>query len=85
VSNCAWQVSFALAVGGERRILKLPLDKSIEVELTAGEYEVEQTMVVDEVGPDATRRFSMKLDSGEHYRWRLVTLLSDSMEAKAQP
>jgi hypothetical protein len=85
VSNCEWRVVIAPMAGGDKRTLKLPLGKSLEVELAAGEYEVEQMMAIADAGPDATRRFSMKLDAGEHYRWRLVTLLSDSAEVKGQP
>ena len=85
VSNCVWQLSIMPMAGGEQRTWKLQLDKSLDVELAAGEYEVEQTMAIADAGPDATRRFSMKLVAGEHYRWRLVTLLSDSAEEVRVP
>jgi hypothetical protein len=51
--------------------------ESIEVELPAGDCEVEQTMLADGAGSETTRRFTMQLAAGQSYRWRLMTLLSD--------
>lgn len=85
VSNCEWRVVITPRSGGDGLTLKLRLDQSLDVELPSGEYEVEQTMVVADTNPEATRRFSMKLAAGENYRWRLVTLLSGSAETKGQP
>ena len=75
-SPCEWQIVFTPAAGGERHAWKLSVDKSFDVELAGGDYAVEQTMLMDEAGPDATRRFSMQLEAGQVYRWRLITLLS---------
>lgn len=82
VSDCEWLVVITPATGGEKRTCKLPLAKSLDLELTAGDYEVEQTMVIANPGPDSMRRFSMHLAAGENYRWRLVTLLSATSEPK---
>jgi hypothetical protein len=82
VSNCEWQIVIAPVAGGEKCKWKLPLAKSLDVELVAGDYEVEQTMVIANPSPDSTRRFSMHLVAGENYRWRLVTLLSNASEPK---
>ena len=75
-SNCEWQIVITPAEGGERRRWKLPVAKSLDVELAGGNYAVEQTMLTDDVGADATRRFSTRFEDGQSYRWRLMTLLS---------
>ena len=82
VSDCAWLVVITSAAGGDKHKYKLPLAKSLDLDLAAGNYEVEQTMVVANPGPDSTRRFSMHLAASENYRWRLVTLLSNTAEGK---
>ncbi|MBK9991425.1 MAG: hypothetical protein IPP19_11995 [Verrucomicrobia bacterium] len=82
VSDCEWLVVITPSSGGEAHKYKLPLAMSLDLELTAGDYEVEQTMVIANPGPDMTRRFTMHLAAGENYRWRLVTLLSSTSEPK---
>lgn len=82
VSNCEWQIGIKPAAGGDKRTWKLTLAESLDVDLAAGDYEVEQKMVIANPTPDSTRRFSMHLAAGNNYRWRLVTLLSNSSETK---
>ncbi len=79
-SPCEWQIVFTSEVGGERQSWKLALDQSLALDLAGGDYAVEQTMLMDDAGPDATRRFLLHLDAGETYRWRLITLLSGAAE-----
>jgi hypothetical protein len=76
-SRCEWQVVTTSVASGDRRIWKLPVAKSIEADLVGGDYAIEQTMLSDSPGPDATRRFTMRLEAGQSYRWRLMTLLSE--------
>ena len=76
-SDCEWQIVITSVASGDRGTWKLPVAKSIEAELAGGDYVVEQTMLTDGVGADATRRFSMQLEAGQSYRWRLMTLLSE--------
>jgi hypothetical protein len=84
-SNCEWQIAMTPAAGGEPRSWKLPLAKSLKVELAGGDYQVEQTMLTDDAGPNEPRRFSLRLTAGESYRWRLVTLLSGAAEDDRLP
>jgi hypothetical protein len=82
VSDCEWQIGIAPAAGGAKRTWKLSLAESLDVDLAADDYEVEQKMAIANPGPDSTRRFSMHLAADKNYRWRLVTLLSNSSETK---
>jgi hypothetical protein len=75
-SDCEWRIVITSMAGGDRRSWKMPVAKSLDVELAGGDYQVEQTMVTTGVGSDETRRFSMRLVTGQSYRWRLMTLLS---------
>lgn len=84
-SPCEWQIVFTPVAGGEPRAWKLSVDQSLEVELGGGDYVVEQTMLADDAGPDATRRFSMRFETGQIYRWRLITLLSGAADDVLKP
>ena len=75
-SDCEWQVVITSVASGNQATWKVPVTKSIEVDLAGGDYAVEQTMLADGAGPDATRRFTMRVGAGQSYRWRLMTLLS---------
>jgi len=75
-SNCEWRIVITPALGGEVQTWKLPVAKSQEAVLPGGDYVVDQTMLTVAISTVQTRRFPMKLDAGQAYRWRLVTVLS---------
>lgn len=79
-SPCEWQIVILTEGGGERQVWNLALDQTRAIKLASGDFLVEQTMLTDDAGPDATRRFSIHLEAGHTYRWQLVTLLSDAAE-----
>jgi len=79
-SPCEWQIVVKPVTGGERHVLKLLENKSLDIEFPGGDYAVEQTMLTDYAGPDSTRRFTLQLRAGEFYRWQLVSLLSGTAE-----
>jgi len=76
LSDCGWQITLAPAVGGPYRILHLAGRESQAVDLPGGEYHIEQTALAGPTGAGSTRQLKIRLDSGQTYRWRLVTLLS---------
>lgn len=82
VSQCDWRIVVTPSRSGDKHTWELSLAQSLDVDLAAGDYDVEQVMMGVNNGPDSTRRFPMLLVVGGNYRWRLVTLLSDSAEAK---
>jgi hypothetical protein len=84
-SGCEWQVVITSVTSGDRGTWKLPVATSIEAELAGGDYMVEQTMLADGAGADAMRRFTMRLEAGQSYRWRLMTLLSDEAAGTRTP
>ena len=84
-SDCEWQVVITSVASGNQATWKVPVKKSVEVELAGGDYAVEQTMLADGAGPDATRRFTIRVGAGQSYRWRLMTLLSGEAAAALPP
>ena len=79
-SDCEWQIVIKPRTGGAAHIWKVPLGRTLDIELAGGEYAVEQTMLIESAQPDSTRRFSMQLEAGQSYRWRLMTLLSGARD-----
>ena len=78
--DCEWQIVIKPRTGGDAHIWKVPQGKTLDIELAGGEYAVEQTMLIESAQPDSTRRFSMQLEAGQFYRWRLMTLLSGARD-----
>ena len=76
LSDCAWQITLTPADGGAVLPLRLQARESRELEISGGAYGIEQTALNGGGGTDSTRRFTVRLESGQTYRWRLVTLLS---------
>ena len=79
-SPCEWLVVFTSMANGERHSWKLPLSNSVDAKFVGGDYAIEQTMLADETSAEATRRFTMRLEPGLSYRWRLMTLLSEQAD-----
>jgi hypothetical protein len=78
--DCEWQIVIKPRAGGDVHIWKVPQGKTLDIELAGGEYAVEQTMLIESAQPNSTRRFSMQLEAGQFYRWRLMTLLSGARD-----
>jgi len=74
--DCEWQIVITPASSGDSRVVKLAAVKSADVELAGGDYDFVQTMLAADAKPDSVRRFSMRLEAGQSYRWRLMSLLS---------
>jgi hypothetical protein len=74
--DCTWQITIAPAGGGPAIALHIAGRESQEADLQAGAYEIVQTAAPGSGGAELTRRFTVRLEPGQTYRWRLVTLLS---------
>jgi hypothetical protein len=75
-SDCEWQIVITPASSGDSRMVKLAAAKSVDFELAGGDYDFVQTMLAADAKPDSVRRFSIRLEAGQFYRWRLMSLLS---------
>ena len=85
LSDCEWQISISPMAGGETHTLHLAVRALQAIDLSPGDYVIEQTALVVDAGPDSARRFKTRIDVGQTYRWRLATLLSALREDPAAP
>lgn len=76
LSDCAWQITLTPAPDGPARPLRVEARESQMLDLEGGPYEIEQTALNGGTGAELTRRFTIRLEPGQTYRWRLVTLLT---------
>ena len=81
LSDCEWQIVIGPAAGGEARALHLAARASQAVDLPGGDYVIEQTALATDSGIDSARRFTVRFDAGQAYRWRLATLLTAPAQA----
>lgn len=82
--TCEWLVAIHPVGAADGKEWRLPVGKSAEAMLTAGEYLVEQKLVAD-AGAVQTRSFGLTLEAGQVYRWRLVNLFSADQAERALP
>lgn len=80
LSDYEWRIAIAPTGGGEARALRLPARALQEIDVAAGDYVIDQTMLTGNAEPASTRRLTIRLEPGQTYRWRLVTLLSAPMQ-----
>jgi hypothetical protein len=83
LSDCAWQITLTPSGGGPARVLHLAPWDSQKLDFAGGSYGIEQTALNGSRETESTRRFTIRLESGQTYRWRLVTLLSAPVDAAA--
>ncbi|HEY0946290.1 MAG TPA: hypothetical protein VGD81_13525 [Opitutaceae bacterium] len=77
-SDRAWRIVVAGSASRERRGWTIGAHQTIEAEVPAGVYAIEQTLLTIDGGVAERRHFSAAIEAGESYRWQLTTLLSES-------
>ncbi len=73
-----WHMIIGHESGPPVRDFRLQARASLTVDLPAGDYSIEQTALSENATPELSRKISSRLESGQTYRWRLATLLSES-------
>ena len=76
LSESEWRVAVATPDGRVARTLPIAARATLRAEFPGGTYQITQTALTAVAGPGATREFSLRLEPGETYRWRLATLLA---------
>lgn len=78
-----WRIAVSASAGGEPRVLQVEGHATVELELTGGDYHIEQTLLTTSAQGGATRVFPAAFEAGQAYRWPLATLGSVSDESEA--
>jgi hypothetical protein len=74
-----WSLNIALAGGGGAQETRVQPRATVTLDLAGGDYVIEQTALSENAAPALTRKIPAKLNGGQTYRWRLITLLSESV------
>ena len=72
-----WQLTVTRVSGKTAQAYRLQSRATLSLELTGGDYEIEQTALSENPAPELSRKLPVRLDSNQTYRWRLMTLLSE--------
>ena len=78
LTDYEWHITIARASGEPAADFRLEPRASFTVDLAGGDYAIEQTALTNGAAAELSRKIPAKLESGQTYRWRLVTLLSES-------
>lgn len=76
-----WRIAVSATDGGEPRVVQVEGHATVELELTGGDYRIEQ-MLLDASGQSgAMRVLPAAFEAGQAYRWPLATLGSVADES----
>ena len=76
LTSYAWRIVLTADQGGPPQVLSIEPHDSRTIDVPAGKYHVEQSIVSAAAAGIPSRRFDSQLEPGETYRWPLMTLLS---------
>ena len=76
-----WRIAVSATTGGEPRVVQVEGHATIELELTGGDYRIEQTLLAALGQSGATREFPAAFEAGQAYRWPLATLGPNAAES----
>ena len=76
-----WRIVVSATTGGEPRVLQVGERATVELELTGGDYRIEQTLLTASGQSGPTRAFPATFEAGQAYRWPLATLGSVADES----
>jgi hypothetical protein len=77
LTDYEWHIAIARPSGDSVHDSRLQPRASLTVDLVGGDYVIEQTALSENAAPELTRKIPARLEPGQTYRWRLVTLLSE--------
>ena len=73
-----WHLVIIRPGGGSAYDSQLQPRATVSLDLAGGDYVIEQSAISENAATELTRKIPANLQSGQTYRWRLVTLLSES-------
>jgi len=77
-TDYVWHLAINRPSGESVRDAHVPVRATLTINLPGGDYVIAQTALSDAASPELTRKISSTLAPGQTYRWRLVTLLSET-------
>jgi hypothetical protein len=77
VTDYEWRLVIARSAGATIKDARLQSRATLAIDLAGGDYVIEQSVLGDNATPEMARKIPVSLASGQTYRWRLVTLLSE--------
>lgn len=85
LTDYRWRIMIARRPAAPATEFEVGARESRSVDLASGEYTIRQTVLSEGAAKELSRELPAKFESGESYRWRLATLLSQAPEVPAAP
>lgn len=77
LTDYTWRIAVSRNAGEPVSDFEVKPRATVTTDLTGGDYVIEQSALSEGKPLELSRRIPTHLESGQTYRWRLVTLLSD--------
>lgn len=76
LTDYTWEIDVRSAPTGEVRTEKLTPRSMAQLNLSGGDYVIEQRLVTEQAAGGGMRRFAARFVAGQDYKWSLATLRS---------
>lgn len=83
-TSYVWKLTFRRD-GQRGRVIAVPAGGTVSIEVAPGTYAIGQEAVGFSGNRDLSRSIEEKFEAGRHYRWPLLTLLSESAPPRGLP
>jgi len=80
-----WKIIATGTRRGAAQRWEIAAGATVLIDIPADEYRIDQTLLTEAKNTGPTRTFSMRVEAGERYRWKLLSLLSEDGTGRAQP
>lgn len=85
LTDYAWRIAVSRHTGEPVADFKVEPRGTVTTDLTGGDYVIGQSALSEGKPLELSRRIPAHFESGQTYRWRLLTLLSDPAATSGTP
>jgi hypothetical protein len=85
LTDYRWRITIARLPAPPTADFQVEARESRSIDLAGGEYTIRQTVLSEGAASELSRELPAKFESGENYRWRLATLLSEAADPAPSP
>jgi len=78
LTDYRWHITIAHSPASPTADFQVDARESQSIDLAGGDYIIRQTVLSPGAASELSRELPAKFESGESYRWKLATLLSET-------
>lgn len=85
LTDYRWRITIVHSSAPPTADFQVAARESQSIDLAGGDYIIKQTVLSPDAASELSRELPAKLESGESYRWKLATLLSETPDTPVLP